>query len=53
MPGNSWTAPLLAALKGSDAIALQKIFNSLSKELKRLEQSVGSPNLDDLGDVVI
>lgn len=53
MPGNSWTAPLLAALKGSDAIALQKIFNSLSKELKRLEQSISSLNLDDLGDVVI
>lgn len=55
MASNSWTAPLLAALKGSDAIALQKIFNSLSKELKRIENASGSAisTLNDLSDVVI
>lgn len=52
----NWTAPLLAALKGSDSVALQKIFNSLSTKLQQIEDeivAVGTPDLDDLGDVVI
>lgn len=36
----NWTAPLLAALKGSDSIALQKIFNSLSTKLQQIEDEI-------------
>lgn len=56
MPRKNWTAPLLAALKGSDSVALQKIFNSLSTKLVDIEDSIASisgTSLDGLTDVTI
>lgn len=41
-PVESWTAPLLGALKSSDSRALQHIFTSLKEYLGTLQETVSS-----------
>ena len=37
---NTWTNPIVNALKTDDAVALQQIFSSLSQELGRMNNKI-------------
>ena len=37
---NTWTNPIVNALKTDDAVALQQIFSSLSQELGRMNEKI-------------
>ena len=37
---NTWTNPIVNALKTDDAVALQQIFSSLSQELGRMNDKI-------------
>ena len=37
---NTWTNPIVNALKTDDAVALQQIFASLSQEIGRLDNEI-------------
>tara|TARA_R110002126_G_scaffold143371_1_gene289563 strand:- start:287 stop:460 length:174 start_codon:yes stop_codon:yes gene_type:complete len=37
---NTWTNPIINALKTDDAVALQQIFSSLSQEIGRMNEKI-------------
>ena len=37
---NTWTNPIVNALKTDDAVALQQIFSSLSQEIGRMNEKI-------------
>ena len=37
---NTWTNPIVNALKTNDAVALQQIFSSLSQEIGRMNEKI-------------